>query len=375
MIHKRNKLKIAIVHDYLRTYGGGERVLEELHSIWPEAQIYTATADYKRMGIFGNKFKKMNIKTSWAQNIYPFVKKPLLYRPLLPFIWSTFNLKDVDIVISSSGSNMAKNVKTPSGAVHVCYCYTPPRFLYNIKTENPILHKQPLKIFFNPIFKILKKYDLSGIQKINILVAISKTVQFRITKHYKRNSIIIYPPCQIPQTTPEINNNGRYFIVVSRLVKYKNIDLIIKTFNKISLPLFIVGRGRDENKLHKLAKNNSNITFFGEVDDQKLHDLYKNCKALIVATSDEDFGMTIPEAAGYGKPAIAYYSGGARETVQEGKTGIFFRHLTITDLKQAIVEFERLKFDPVKIWKYSLVFSKKAFRDNIQNLVKQIVNK
>lgn len=370
---KQKSLNVAIVHDYLTTYGGAERVLEELHNIWPAAKIYTATADYGRMGIFAGRFKNLNIKTSWAQNIPIFVKMPLLYRFLLPMIWSSINIGNPDIVISSSGSNMAKGVRIPKKAIHICYCYTPPRFLHGLGTETNYLNIPIFKLLTYPFFLILKHYDLKTNEKVNLFIADSQTVKLRINKFYKNHAVVIYPPCEIPDKFNEVKSDN-YYLVVSRLVKYKNVDLIVKAFKTLKLPLKIIGKGRDLKELKKMAANSKNIEFLGEVHEKKLRDAYKKCKALVVATKNEDFGMTIPEASGCGKPVIAYFSGGLKETVVNGKTGIFFYKLNEKNIVSAVHKFEKMKFDPKAIWLFSQKFSKKTFKRNIKSIVEKMAN-
>lgn len=363
MKDKKSQIKVAIVHDYLRTYGGGERVLEELHNIWPKAKIYVATADYTRMGTFANKFKGMDIETSWAQAFPFFVKWPILYRFILPFVWSTIKLGDADVVISSSGSNMSKGVRTPDNAIHICYCHTPPRFLYSLNTETPYLDTPWLKVISKPFINLLKAYDKITSKNVDTFIANSINVQKRIKNSYHRNSIVVYPPCNIP-TKFKSYKKGDYFLVVSRLVRYKNIDLIIKAFNQNNLQLKIVGAGRDETKLRKLAGNN--VEFLGAVSDNRLKELYAETKALLVATDDEDFGMTAAEAQGFGTPVIAFYSGGIKETVIESVNGIFFYHKTVKSLVNAIKKFNSIKFDQKIIWSKSQKFSKERFKRSIK---------
>lgn len=361
--------KVAIVHDYLRTYGGGERVLEAFNKIWPEAKIFLATADFKRLGLFGDKFRRLNIRTSWAQKLPFLVKKPILYRFLLPFVWSTMDVGDVDIVISSSGSNISKGIKIPKGAIHICYCHTPPRFLYGLETETPI-ENNFISFLIKPALFWLKKYDLMTNKNVDIFIANSKTVKGRINKFYKRDAVVIYPPCKVPKNL-SANLNGKYFLVVSRLERSKRIDLIIKAFNYLNYPLKIVGSGSYRDKLKKFA--NINIEFSGEVSDIKIKRLYQECRALVVAAKDEDFGISAVEAMGFGKPVIACFSGGYKETVVEGKTGIFFQKFSEKSLVGAVRRFERMKFNPKIIWLHSQRFSEDRFNKEIRKLFAKIL--
>lgn len=363
---KKKDLKIAIVHDYLRTFGGGERVLLALHDIWPAARIFVATADYRRMGQFGKRFKKLGIVTSGAQKIPLFVKKPLLYRFLLPIIWSSVDVGDVDVVISSSGSNIAKGIRIPKGVVHVCYCHTPPRFLYGIETETNYLEHALVALLVKPLLSVLRSYDQKTSQNVDLFLANSKNVRERIRKFYNRDSQVIYPPCKIPsKTTSDVSKN--FYLSVGRLTKYKNVDLVVSAFNVLNLPLKIIGDGEEASKLKKIAK--PNIEFLGEISDQALINNYKECKALVVAATNEDFGISAVEAQGYGKPVIAYLSGGYNETVIDGKTGVFFKNLTAEDLIDGVRRFETMDFKRKVIWENASRFSENRFKEAMKAMV------
>jgi exopolysaccharide biosynthesis WecB/TagA/CpsF family protein len=365
-LEKERSLKVAIVHDYLRTFGGGERVLEALCDIWPKARVFVATADFKRMGIFAARFRKLGIRTSWAQKIPFFVKKPLLYRFSLPLVWSFLDVGKVDVVISSSGSNISKGVRIPKGAIHICYCHTPPRFLYSLKTETDILNNPILKVVAGPAVAALKYYDKKTSKNVDLFIANSQNVKERIKRAYNKDALVIYPPCRLPKSLKN-SKKGSDYLVVSRLVRYKNVDLIIRAFNSLKLPLRIIGAGKEGSKLRELALGN--VQFLDEVPDARLYREYAGCKALVLATQDEDFGMTASEVMGYGKPVIAYYSGGYKEAVKEGITGIFFRRLTIASISSAIKKFEEKTFNPETIRRYATRFSEQEFKKRIKKAV------
>src|SRR3989344_4378737 len=293
-------LRVAIVHDYMRTYGGGERVLEALYEIWPEADVFVATADFSRMGIFAPLFLKMKIRTSWVQKVSVFRRFPLLYRPFLPLVWSSINLSGYNVVISSSGANMAKNINKPKRALHICYCHTPPRFLYGYETENSWFSEASK--FFTPLIKLYQKYDYQKSQEVNCFIANSSTVAERIRKHYGRVSIVIHPPIMLPKHRVKKGRVSNYYLVVSRLVKHKHVDLIISAFNQLGWELRVIGTGLDATYLKSIAKKN--IIFLDEVTDKQLAHYYAHSKALIIAAKDEDFGLTAVEANSYGIPGI-----------------------------------------------------------------------
>lgn len=358
--------KVAIVHDYLRTFGGGERVVLALHEIWPEAPIFVATADYKRLGVFAGRFKKLDIRTSWAQKFPPFVKKPILYRPLLPVIWRNLDLNGYDIIISSSGSNISKGVTIDKDAMHICYCHTPPRFLYGYETETTFLQNPFLNIIAAPFVSLLRNFDKESSRNVDYFIANSKNVAERIKKIYKRKAIVIYPPCGLSKEE-NISGPGRYYLVVSRLIKYKHVELIINVADKLKLPLKIVGDGTLRKHLESVA--GESIIFLGEVDDKTLDEVYHGCKVLIVTSKEEDFGITPVEAMSFGKPVIAYASGGLNESVIDGKTGILFKSFSEKGLIDAIKRFDSIKFDPKDCKKQASKFSKKEFKKKIKEFI------
>ncbi len=363
---KRKVPKVAIVHDYLRTYGGGERVLELLHEIWPNAPIFVATVSEKRMGIFFSKFSNMIIHTSWVQKIPFLADKPILYRPFLPFVWSSFDLSGFDIVISSSGSNIAKLVNTPDKTMHICYCHTPPRFLYNFETELD-MKKFPYSVFIKPLNTFLRKFDLSSSKEVDYFIANSKEVAKRIKQIYHKKVTIINPPVSLPKFKSKTLKPKKYYLVVSRLVRNKHIDLIIKTANKLKLPLKIIGNGNYINSLREIA--DPTIEFLGEVTDKKLSSIYSQAKALLVASKDEDFGITPIEAMSFGVPVIAYKSGGLKETVIPNKTGIFYTELSQSALEKAIQKFARTKIESKDCLKQAKKYSKSIFIHSLKSFV------
>jgi glycosyltransferase involved in cell wall biosynthesis len=373
--------KVAIVHDYLRTFGGAERVLLALNKIFPQAKIFMATADFRRMGRFGYLFEKMRISTSWVQKLPFFVKKPLLYRPLLPLVWGTMDIGNADIVISSSGANIAKAIRIPDSAVHICYCHTPPRYLYGLETETNYAKLPILGIFIKLIIKYLRIYDLKTNNKVDHFIANSITVQKRIRKFYKRNSILIYPVSGILNKNKRLiqinksskRNSKEFYLVVSRLVSYKHLEIVVRAFNLLGHPLTIVGDGPEKNKLRTMAKKN--VRFLGALSDINLMEIYKVCKALIVSTPDEDFGLTPVEAQSFGKPVIAYNSGGLRESIINGKTGILFNELNEDGIVEAVKKFEKTKFKPLDCYINSLRFSEKVFSDKIMGIVEKSLKK
>ncbi|MCX7927854.1 MAG: glycosyltransferase [Candidatus Omnitrophica bacterium] len=359
-------MKLAIVHDYLNQYGGAERVIEVLSEVFPKAPIYTTIYVPENLP---QSFKRMDIRTSFMQYL-PFLKRHFKkYLLLYPKAIESLNLKGYDLVLSSS-SAFAKGANIPSGCYHICYCYTPMRFVWHYEKyiESERIRKPILKIL--PFFiNQLKRWDLATNSKVNFFIAISKNVQKRIWEFYKRESEVIYPPVQTKNFTvsDKIDN---YFLVVSRLNGYKNIGLVIEAFNKLNLPLRIIGDGPNRKSLELLAK--PNIKFLGKVPEDVLSENYSHCQAVIFP-GEEDFGIVPLECQASGRPVIAYAKGGALETVVEGKTGLFFYKPTISCLIDAIDRFQNLKnrFDSNVIREHALQFDKEIFKKKIRQFIEQ----
>lgn len=333
------KKKIAIVYDWIDTWGGVERVLLTLHEMFPHADFYTSYYDEKT----APWAKKLKIKTSFIQNLPNFIKKNRLLSLLLyPYAFESFNLSTYEIVISVS-SSFAKSVITKPDTLHICYLLTPTRFLW----VYPEIYTDSLlkKIFFTPLAAYLRKWDFIAAACPDYYLAISKTVQKRVRKYYQRNAQLLYPPFDTEYWTKIRANikipSKNYFLVVSRLEKYKKIDLVIDVFNQINKDLIIVGKGTQLNRLKKRAKEN--IAFMHTVSDKELGALYQNAQALIMA-QEEDFGYVALEAGIFGCPVIAYRAGGATETVIEGETGIFFDEQTEESLTKALAKFHTTSY-------------------------------
>lgn len=360
-------LKIALVHDYLREYGGAERVVETLHEMFPEAPVYTAFVDRDSLGIHWDRFKHWDIRESSATHI-PFIKK--LYSPLRLFaayFFEGFDLSDYDVVISSTNMYMAKAVITKPETLHISYIHTPPRSLYGYATasnwkKNPLVHMFGELINFR-----LRQIDFVTSQRPDVLVANSKEVQTRIEKFYRRHSIVISPPIQ--ESKQRRSGKGAYYLSVGRLVFAKHPEIAVRACTDKNLPLKVVGSGPMEDSLRSLAGDS--VEFLGAVEDEKLVQLYANAKALLFPVEDEDFGMVPIEAMMAGVPVIAHNSGGPKETVIDGKTGVLFDTLTADSLGEAIKRFEELSFNDTTIHAHAMEFSPDKFKHKILTLIER----
>ncbi|OIP83490.1 hypothetical protein AUK04_03415 [Candidatus Roizmanbacteria bacterium CG2_30_33_16] len=335
-------MRIAIVHDQLQEFGGAERVLVALKNIFANADVFTSFYSPDKLGYHSYHFKNWGIQTSWADKI-PLLKK--FYSPLrfiTPLIWKGFNFDKYDVVISSSGSYMSKGIKTSKKTIHICYLHHPPRYLYGYETAIEWQKYWPIKVYGNLINHDLRLYDYSSSQSVNYFVANSIETQKRIEKFYRRKSIVIYPPVNIQNKLPPNSYllTPNYYLTVSRLARAKHIDIIINAANQMKFKLKVVGLGRDLKYLQSIA--GSTVEILSNITDQQLSDIYKNAKAYLFASVDEEFGIAPVEAMGYGLPVIAYESGGLKETVVEGKNGYLFDQLTPEFLCKKIKEFENL---------------------------------
>lgn len=351
--------KIALVHDYLAEYGGAERVLEVLHQIYPEAPVYVAFFDKKRLGLHTEKFVNWHIQETFLAKI-PLIGK--IFSPLRIFAAKAFTRLDLstyDLVISSSNAYMAKAVKVPRG-IHICYCHTPPRALYGYTTGFD-WKKNPVTAFFGELINhYMRIVDQEVSARVDYFIANSEETKRRIKKFYRRESVVINPPVKVNRETALIDLSKRdYYLYVNRLGLAKHPELAVQLANKFHFKLKIVGVGKMLPKLQAIAKDN--IEFLGAVDDQDLAKLYQNARALLYPVEDEDFGMIPVEAMSYGVPVIAHESGGPRETIIDGKTGVFFRELTIASFGEAYKQALKTNFNPQFIQKHSWQYSEQEF--------------
>jgi glycosyltransferase involved in cell wall biosynthesis len=362
-------MKIAIVHDYIKEYGGAERVLEALHEVFPDAPIFTSVYLPEFLGPHKNRFAKMNIKTSFLQR-FPLKSKLISpFRLLSSIIFKSFDFSEFDVVIVSQTGAYLPNAIDKKKAIHITYCHTPPRYLYGFATAREWKKNALLRVCAEIANHFLRIKDNKFSQNVDYFIANSHNVQGRISKFYKRDAIVIYPPVDINYKSG-IMAHKSFYLAGGRLARPKHIDLIVKTFTKNGLPLKIFGKafaGYGE-ELKSIA--GSNIEFLGEVSDEDKLDLMSKAKAFIFASEDEDFGITPVEAMGTGTPVIAYRSGGVLESVVEGKTGLFFDELTVESLDNLIKKFEKTKFSAQDCIKQAQKFSKERFKREINNFIK-----
>lgn len=361
------KSKIALVHDWLTNMGGAENVVSYFMDIYKEAPIYTSMCVKENLI---DDFQNADIRTSFLQKKVK-GNKPnhQKYFPFMPAAFESFDLNEYDIVLSSSTS-CAKGIITNPKTIHICYCNSPMRYgweFYYEYIENmgtgfkADIKKKLVKYFIS----YMRLWDVCSSKRVDYFIANSENVADRIWKHYRRESTVIYPPADVNKFTP-VDEDEDYFLVVSRLVPYKRIDLVVEVFNELGLPLVVIGGGSEFDKLKSIAKDN--IKMLGRQPDEVIKEHYAKCRAFIFP-GEEDFGITPVEAQASGRPVIAYGKGGALETVVENETGVFFEEQTVESLKKAIEKFNCIKFDKAAIRKHAEEFSIERFKKKIESFV------
>ncbi len=361
-------MKIALVHDYLREYGGAERVVEAFHEIWPNAPLYTSFVDWDALGEHAERFREWDIRTSWVQ------RNPVMRRLHSPLrflarrVWESFDLSGYDLVLTSSGWFICRGVIVKSPAVHICYIHHPPRNLYGYATGSTFQKYWPVRLYAGIINFYMRQYDYETAQNVDYFIANSQETARRVKKFYRRDSTVIYPPIRIPEGIHHKSRIERaYYLSVGRLAWAKRLDVVIRAANELAIPLKIVGTGAEEQALRAIA--GPTVDFLGAVSDEALGELYTGASALIFCALDEDFGMVPVEAMAHGTPVIGLAQGGVKETVIDGKTGILFNEATPESLKKAVRRFEAGTIDRAVCRSHARTFSTDAFERSIREFV------
>lgn len=360
--------RIALVHDWLTGMRGGEKCLEVLCELFPNAPIYTLL---HVKGTMSPLIESREIHTSFIQR-FPFVeRKYRMYLPVFPLAIQSFDFSQFDVLISMSHC-VAKGAIPRPGALHLCYCFTPMRYVYEMydeyfgKYQAGALTRAAMLV----VAPMLRLWDRRTASRVDHFVAISDHIRKRIERHYGRNAEIIFPPVDVKRFRVSRRDDG-FYLIVSALVPYKKVDLAVNVFNETGKRLVIVGKGPDEEKLRRLAR--PNIEFVGWKNDDELATLYGGCTALVFP-GEEDFGIVPLEAMASGKPVIAYGKGGALETVQDGISGVFFHEQTVRSLEDAVYRAARIRFDPLQISSRATLFSRSIFKNNLKAFIEEKVD-
>ena len=373
---RKEQFKMAFICDWLTAMRGGERCLEAICEIYPDADIFTLV---HFQGSVSETIETHKIQTSYIQRLPGSMKNFRSYLPLFPHAIQKFDLSGYDCVLSFSHC-AAKGVKVPQGRLHICYCYTPMRYAWHMRHAYLDTLRQPKKLLIECVLNRLKRWDRKTSSRVTHFIAISKNVQNRIKQAYDRDSIVIYPPVECGRFAISDSDDG-YYLVLSALVPYKRIDIAVKAFTATGQKLVIVGNGPELPRLKSMAS--ANIFFVDNADDNEVVEYLKKCRAVIFP-GEEDFGIVPLEAQACGKQVIAFGKGGALETIigldhaqatKANATGIFFYEQTPEALRKSILLFEEIKdqFDPRKCRDNVLRFDRPIYQQSMQNYIQSVI--
>jgi glycosyltransferase involved in cell wall biosynthesis len=360
-------MKVALVHDHLAQAGGAEKVLQAICEMFPDATIFTLLYEPDNVD---KHFKNRRIRSSIIQRLPGGVKHYQWYMPLMPMAVEFFNLKTYDLVISDA-SAFAKGVITGTNTLHICYCHTPTRYLWDYTHEyiEELRFNKYFKKIISLVLNYIRIWDKSAADRVDYYIANSKTIKSRIAKYYRRTSEVIYPPVDMDRFKVA-DSQGEYFLIGGRLAPYKRIDIAVKAFKELGWPLKIFGDGIDLGRLQEMSKGADNIEFLGRVSEEQKAELYKNSKAFI-NPQEEDFGITVVEAMACGRPVIAYKKGGATETVIEGQTGLFFNEQSVASLIECLRRFKEDFFSREAIRLHAEQFSTEKFKKQMAETIQR----
>ena len=359
-------MKVAIVHDWLVNLSGAERVLFELHRMFPKAPIYTL---FENKNFTKQYLPDVEIRPSFLQKIPGIIRNYKYFFFLMPTAIESFDLSNFDLVISSSAI-FSKGLVLKPKTKHICYCYSPPRQIWDLHSE----FSPPRPTLYSLSQHFLRIWDRQASDRVDEFVAISEHVRERIKKYYRRDAKVIYPPCNINSKFeilhPKRILNSDFYLIVSRLYQHKNIDIVIEAFAKLTPPLVIIGDGPKYKKLKAKSSNSKTIKLLGFIPEEELAYYYQNCRAFLMP-QEEDFGITPIEAMSYGKPVLALRRGGAVETIIEGKTGEFIDDPIPEALADGVRRLNEnyLSYDSEFIKSHAQKFSVDNFREKFSKLV------
>lgn len=362
-----DKLKVALVHDWLTNWGGGERVFWSLHELYPNADIYATVYNEEAMP----EFKELGVQTSFLQNVPLAKTKHQLFPVLRTYAVESYDLSNYDVVITT-GAAESKGIVTKPSTLHISYLFTPTRYYWSEYDKyladpgfgilNPIV-----KIVMPSIVKKMKHWDYAAAQRPDVIVGISRYVSDRIKKYYDRTASVVFPPVDAKRFKLTEKKDD-FYLVVGRQVPYKRVDLAVQACTTMGKRLVVIGEGSEHEALKKIA--GPTIEFKGRLNDKEAAEYYAKAKSFLF-TAEEDFGITPLEAMACGTPVIAYGKGGATETVKDGITGMFFDRQTPESLMNAIQRFEKTKFNPKTIRSHALTFDDMVFKKNFHALVER----
>jgi glycosyltransferase involved in cell wall biosynthesis len=352
--------RVALVHDFLVDVRGAERVFLALCDLFPEADLFTAV--YDEDGTEG-RFAHRTVRTSFLQRLHPTARTFRALLPLYPAAMESLDLRGYDLVISSS-SAWAHGVIPEDDAVHVCYCHNPFRYAWNARQETLEARGPVGRAALGAVFQRWRQWDWIAAQRVDAYVANSQTTKRRVARYFGRDATVLHPPVEVDRFSP--GTPGDAYVVLSELMAHKRIDLAVRAFNELRLPLVVIGNGPDARRLHRLA--GPTVSFTGRVSDAEAAHLLSRARALVVAATEE-FGIAAVEAQAAGRPVIALHGGGVRETVIEGETGAFFDSPEPGQLADVVRSFDALAVDPAACVANARRFDTAHFRRGLRAVV------
>ncbi len=359
-------MPLALVHDWLNQVGGAEDVLAHLAALYPGAPIYTSIYAPDKMP---PAFRSWDIRPLWMDRLPGIHDHHQPYLPLYPLAWHSLDLSAYDLVISNK-SGFCHGFRHSPATLHICYCLTPTRYVWQFESYVQREGLSPAQVaLLKPIIRLLRAWDKNAARRVDHFIAISREIQERIRRFYGRESTILYPPVETARFHPVPSEQVEdYYLVVSRLIPYKRIDLAVRACTELGLPLKVGGSGRDLDRLRALA--GPTVEFLGYVPDDTLPDLLARCRAFLFPGL-EDFGIAPVQAQAAGRPVIAFAGGGALDTVIPGKTGELFAEQTVESLRAVLQTFDPARYDPAQVRAHALRFDSAVFAQQIGAYVQQ----
>ena len=353
-------MKVALAHDWLNQIGGAEDVLEALVGCYPQSPIFTSIY---APNLMPPAYRKWDIRPLWSDRLPAIHRKHQAYLPVYPLAWSSSRLGECNVVLSNK-SGFCHGLRAKADALHICYCLTPTRYVWQL--DHYLAGEgfgAGVKALARPLARLLRRWDYAAAQRVDHFIAISSAIQRRIKRYYHRDSHIIYPPVETARFRPTpMDEVEDYYLVVSRLIPYKRIDLAVRAANELGVRLKVAGSGRDMERLRSLA--GGTVEMLGYVPDAELPQLMARCKAFLFPGL-EDFGISPIQAQAAGRPVIAFDGGGALDTVLPGVTGERFPQQRVDSLKRAMASFDAAAYDPQRIRQHALTFDTAVFKRKI----------